>query len=87
MKPVLCCLFTLFTVTPVVAEEFEIQELAFPELGPTLLELATGEAQVPKLLYQMPEGWSEGETYPVFVFLAGGTGKGQREGGLGRRAF
>lgn len=69
---------------PAQAEEPEIQELTFPELGPTLLELATGEPQVPKLLYQMPDGWSPDKTYPVFVFLPGGTGKGQRAEGLGR---
>lgn len=69
---------------PVAADETEIHELAFPDLGPTLLELATGEEQVPRLLYQLPDNLEPGETAPVFVFLAGGAGKAQESGGLGR---
>lgn len=66
------------------AEESPVQELPFPELRPTLVELATGEEQVPKLLYQLPDNFVPGKKHPVFVFLAGGTGKGQKGGGLDR---
>lgn len=58
--------------------------IEFPELGPTLLELATGKKVVPTLMYQLPDNFEEGKEYPVFVFLSGGTGGGQKSGGLQR---
>lgn len=83
-KAILIPLLLALTAKSARPEEQEIHELAFPDLGPTLLELSTGEQQVPKLLYQLPDNFLPGKKFPVFVFLTGGSGGGQRTGGLGR---
>lgn len=83
MKRSLITSIIALALTPVVAEQAQpIVEIEFPDLGPSLLELATGKTQTPTLLYQLPDNFEKEKTYPVFVFLAGGSGGGQKSGGL-----
>lgn len=77
-------ILSLFLTTAAAEDTLPIHELEFPDLGPSLVELSTGEKSVPTLLYQLPDNFEPGGEFPVFVFLAGGTGAGQRSGGLGR---
>ena len=80
-----CSLIFFLTFAMAIAEEPKsILEIKFPDLRPTLLELSTGKKVVPTLLYQLPDNFEPGREYPVFVFLTGGTGSGQKTGGLGR---
>lgn len=80
-----CISFLFLFPAPVLAEDaLPVHEIEFPNLGPTLVELSTGERSVPTLLYQLPENFEPNKKFPVIVFLTGGTGSGQRSGGLGR---
>ncbi|MDF1861205.1 MAG: hypothetical protein P1U87_13395 [Verrucomicrobiales bacterium] len=77
-------ILVLFLNTVAAEDALPIHELKFPDLGPTLVELSTGEKSTPTLLYQLPDNFDPDREFPVIVFLAGGTGAGQRSGGLGR---
>jgi len=61
-----------------------IYELKFPEIGPTLFTLATGDEQICTLMYRLPDNYEAGKQYPVFVFLTGGNGGGMKSSGLER---
>lgn len=73
-----------FAEDSVVTAADQTFELDFPSLAPTLYTLATGEDQVPKLLYRLPDNFAAEKMFPVFVFLAGGNGGGMKGGGLNR---
>ena len=59
-------------------------ELKFPDIGPTLFTLATGEARDCTLIYRLPDNFAPEKSFPVFVFLTGGDGRGMVSSGLGR---
>ena len=88
--PLACLLLSLsFSLSsrgevPSQREAGQTNEIVFPDIGPTLLTLATGKESPTKLLYRLPDNFSPEKKYPVFVFLAGGTGGGMEKGGLGR---
>lgn len=91
MRPLIIFLFILLTLPSASHSEDEsaqvpgkTYDLVFPEIGPTLFTLATGEERVANLLYRLPDNFSPEKKYPVFVFLTGGAGGGMEKKGLGR---
>ena len=62
----------------------QFYELAFPDIGPTLFTLATGEERECTLMYRLPDNYDPEKEFPVFVFLTGGNGGGMKSAGLGR---
>ena len=84
MKIFLILIFTIAVTFSIAEDEPKVYTLEFDDLGPTLLELNSGEKQVPTLMYQLPMNFSADKQYPVFVFIAGGDARNQKGGGLGR---
>ena len=48
--------------------------LEFPELPTTYYQQKTGKETVPQLSVQLPEDYTAGKTFPLFVFIDGGNG-------------
>lgn len=81
---IICFLFSVVCATAEDLTPGKILNFQFPELPDTLYTMKNGEKIVPQMSIRLPDNYSSGRKFPVFLFLHGNPGGKADPAALGK---